>query len=136
MEPNEQNRCVRLGQPLNGFMSIGGDTIRLTAFGKTYHFEWHNYCGPMFVAPKTGRELKRPPGTKSPWWKAFSLWDRQGKRTKDGECVWTPGETCSECGGKGHVPGKGKLTGFRSPCHTCVGEGVVHSVPTEPWNRW
>lgn len=132
MLPTEQNRCIHIP---NGILTVGGDTIRLSAYGKTFYFEWHNYLGPMFVT-KRGSELKNPPGERNPWWKAFSLWDRQGKRTRDGECLWDAGTTCHECNGKGHVPGNGKLTGLRSPCHTCHGEGATHSIPTSPWKGW
>lgn len=84
MEANEQNRSI-FGPGFH--MSLPGDPITLTAFGSTYRFEWHNYLGPHFVN-KRGDELKRPPGERNKWWVGFDLWFRQGKRTKNGVCLF------------------------------------------------
>lgn len=119
--------CVHIP---NGIMTIGGDPMTLTAYGKTYRFEWHRFCGPMFCK-KNGDELKKSPGERNKWWKGFDLWVRQGQRTRDGVCVWDAGSPCGSCLGKGCVDGAGALTGLLTPCRNCHGEGVVYPVETK-----
>lgn len=111
------NRDVRIP---NGIMTIGGDTLTLTAFGKTYRFEWHTYCGPMFCT-KDGAESKRQPKENDPWWKAFGWWDKQGKRTKDGVCVWDEVPVCPDC--KGTKIGERINSRNVLACRTCHGTG-------------
>lgn len=41
--------------------------------GKTWRWEFHNYCGPVFLR-KDGQPLKRHPGEHSPAWDVFNKW--------------------------------------------------------------
>jgi hypothetical protein len=55
---------------------------------KKWHFEMHRYFGPTAL-DMHGDPLKRQPGERNPFWKAFELWDKQGRRVTDGDlCVW------------------------------------------------
>lgn len=47
--------------------------------GKTWQFEMHPYCGPS-VLRKDGRDRKRNPGIKSPFWDAFNEWYKEYRR--------------------------------------------------------
>lgn len=69
---------------------LRGDSVtyKLRAGGKTFLFEWSNLFGPLVVG-KRGQEIAQP-GERSPFWEPVTLWFRQGKRTRDGFCVWTP----------------------------------------------
>lgn len=54
--------------------------------GKRYRFEFSEMFGPL-VVDKTGREVVQP-SHGSLFWRAVSLWARQGKRVANGLCDW------------------------------------------------
>lgn len=57
--------------------------------GHEYRFELHEYCGPI-ILNKNGDPAKGQPGERSPFWKAFEAWSKQGYRV-NGKCaVWEP----------------------------------------------
>lgn len=125
MTPSENGpHCIYIP---GGIMTVGGDTMSLTAFGKTYRFEWHRFCGPMFCT-KTGKETKAP-AQRNKWWAAFDLWCRQGQRTKDGVCLWDAPAICESCKGKGNHPIDKRNA---MVCRECSGEGGHYPVPTKP----
>ncbi len=109
-------------------LTVGGDPITLTAFGKTYRFEWHTYCGPMFVNKK-GDPTPREPKEKDPWWKAFGWWDRQGKRTENGVCIWDEVPVCPACHGTKIGEWINKRNAFA--CKACKGTGEGTTNTTE-----
>jgi hypothetical protein len=48
--------------------------------GKTWKFDVHPYYGAPSVLRKDGKDRKRQPGTKSPFWEAFTEWYDSYKR--------------------------------------------------------
>lgn len=134
MQPNEMNQHAYTYDPngrRNGHISFAGDTLTLSAYGKTYRFTWHNYLGPTFVT-KRDEVAKTVPGERSKWWRGFDLWIRQGKRTENGECLWHPGNPCQRCRGKGHYL-DGDYRSRHTACSDCHSEGVIHVVPTKEY---
>ena len=72
----------------NGRMTILPTLVLKLANGRIYYFDWHRFCGPMFLR-KDGEPLARYPGERNPMWKTFTLWTKQGKRVdQDGNCIW------------------------------------------------
>lgn len=65
-----------------------GPSRTIVAGGKSFFFEWHGYCGPTILHRHTHDPLDKQPGPRSPFWDAVTLWDRRGRRMKDGLCVW------------------------------------------------
>jgi len=56
--------------------------------GKQYCFEDSDCFGPSLLGKK-GDPLSKQPGERSPFWRAHSLWVRQGRRLEDGKnCIW------------------------------------------------
>lgn len=50
--------------------------------GRTYRWEFHEYCGPCFMR-KDGMPLKNQPGEHHPVWKEFGEWfDRYQEKRK------------------------------------------------------
>ena len=47
--------------------------------GRTWRWEWHNYCGPLFVNAD-GSDRKRIPSENHPVWKAIEKWERKRER--------------------------------------------------------
>lgn len=57
----------------------GGPIYRISASGKAYLFEMHDYGGPLPLRPK---DLNvRALHWRHPFWRVVSLWDLQGRRT-------------------------------------------------------
>lgn len=50
--------------------------------GKTWHWTFHEYCGPTFT-DETGEPLAKQPGANHRVWKAFAAWLRQQAYRKD-----------------------------------------------------
>jgi hypothetical protein len=91
MKANEKNRSIRVYHKdgrVAGIISLSGDAITLAYDGKSYSFSYHSYLGPCFVN-KDGSESKRYPGQKNSWWDGFTLWQKQGMKTKNGHAVFT-----------------------------------------------
>lgn len=60
---------------------------RIVVGAQTYRFEWSDRFGAL-VIDRTGREGRQPPWGAN-FWKATSLWFRQGKQVDGGGyCVW------------------------------------------------
>lgn len=56
--------------------------------GRVYRFEWHKFCGPLFVR-KDDEPLARFPSERNPMWDYFGMWIDQGKMVDtDGNCVY------------------------------------------------
>lgn len=92
--------CILLGGPVQ--------TIRVR--GKPYRFEMHHYCGP-FTVKKNDDPTANQPEPGDPFWEAVTLWDRQGRKVENGECVWfhEPEPILEHLGGRnyyvlGHKP--------------------------------
>ncbi len=66
----------------------GGPTYEIEADGKRWFFEWNWYAGPTVLNRNTHAPIVTQPGEKSPFWDAVVWWSRQGRRMKDGLCVW------------------------------------------------
>lgn len=77
--PGIGSACILLGDSI---------TYKLRAAGKTFLFEWSDMFGPLVVG-KRGQEIAQP-GERSSFWEPVTLWSRQGKRLRDGFCLWTP----------------------------------------------
>ncbi len=78
----------------NGFCldHWGAGPFTITAGGKTeYRFEDSDRFGPYLVK-KNGDLLANQPGERSPFWKAYRLWKRQGRRTAidNMACIYDP----------------------------------------------
>lgn len=90
----ESRRVRRKGAPmscLSGCVCIlrgDPDTYQLRVGGRIFRFEFSDLFGPLVVG-KRDQEIKQP-GEKSSFWPAVTLWKRQGKRIRDGFCLWTP----------------------------------------------
>lgn len=59
----------------------GGKIYYLTAGGKLYKFEDHQYCGPV-VLGKDDDPLENQPPEKSLFWTHVNAWYRHGKKVK------------------------------------------------------
>jgi hypothetical protein len=70
--------------------SWGAGPFAITVGPRRWLFEDSDRFGPYFVH-RDGREDKRWPSERSPFWRAHYLWIRQGRKVaEDGEtCVWT-----------------------------------------------
>lgn len=57
-------------------LTLGGHehTVR-DAGGRAWTFEQHPYCGPI-VLRKNGDPKARQPGSRSPFWPAYSAWQK------------------------------------------------------------
>lgn len=79
---------VKFGDGSAGFIQFADPIRKITVAGKSFFFEDHRYFGPLATS-KDGDPKARQPGPRSPFWYAWSLWFKQGKRvTDDGECIW------------------------------------------------
>ena len=68
---------------------LGGPTLTITdESGRRWCFEDHPYCGPSVVGKRSGAPLVLQPRGRSPFWRAVSLWARQGKRSRGAVAVW------------------------------------------------
>ena len=47
--------------------------------GRTWRFEWHDYCGPWPLTTR-GKPWKRAPGEKSKFWDALKAWEESGEK--------------------------------------------------------
>lgn len=69
-------------------ITLGGPDRSIVVKGRTYRFEDHPSCGPALVGAR-GQILDNQPGERCPFWHAYGLWSKQGKRLDDaGLCVW------------------------------------------------
>ncbi len=76
----------------NGFFadSWGRGPFEIEANGKTYRFEDSDMFGPALLR-KDGELRANPyPNERSPFWRAHSLWRKQGRRVADDgvTCIW------------------------------------------------
>lgn len=70
-------------------IDVGGPvySIRWGKIGWT--FEMHRYCGPVVVHPRTHEPKDVQPAERSGFWKAVTMWDKQGRRaTPLGICIY------------------------------------------------
>lgn len=61
-------------------VSVPDDHGEAVVNGRTWRWDWNNYCGPLFVN-KDGSDRKRIPGENHPVWKAVARWEK--KRNKE-----------------------------------------------------
>jgi hypothetical protein len=72
----------------NGWVTIRPELKLSLADGRSMKFEWHRYCGPLFLR-KDGEPMERQPSAKHWIWYAFSWWHEQGKRVdENNNCIW------------------------------------------------
>lgn len=69
--------------------SWGSGPFVIVLEGADFRFEDSDRFGPLLLN-KDGRPSERQPGERSPFWKAYNAWRRQGRRTADDgkTCVW------------------------------------------------
>ena len=61
----------------------------ITARGKRFYFEDSDRFGPAFIDTKTGDPTNKPIPSKSPFWKAYERWKREGRQTQPGKPLGT-----------------------------------------------
>lgn len=61
----------------------------ITARGKRYYFEDSDRFGPAFIDPKTGDPTNVMIPPKSPFWKAWERWKKEGRQTTPGKPLGT-----------------------------------------------
>ncbi len=69
---------------LNGskcFIDYADDEGEAVVNGRTYRWEFHNYCGPLFLR-KDGEPLKNQPGEHHPVWPYFDQWMKKREKKK------------------------------------------------------
>lgn len=69
-------------------VSYGGPSYEIDSGGKRWFFEWNHYGGPTVLNRKTEDPIVTQPAENSSFWDAVQWWDQQGRRLKDGLCVW------------------------------------------------
>lgn len=69
-------------------LDCGGPSYEIEAGGKRWFFEWNPYGGPTVLNRNTEAPIVTQPAEGSPFWGAVTWWDQQGRRLKDGLCVW------------------------------------------------
>ena len=70
----------------NGILDIyEGETLVIKAGRWDVLFEFHDHLGPMPVT-KTGNG--RNLGPRHPFWRAVTLWSKQGKRSENGRAIY------------------------------------------------
>lgn len=69
------------------FLTGDGVTYKMRVDNKILLFEFSERFGPLVVG-KRGQEVAQPKASK--FYEQVTLWSRQGKRMRDGFCVWTP----------------------------------------------
>ena len=68
-------------------VSVGGPTYTIQVEGKYHYFELPAFCA-LFVCNKDG-DPRKEPGPRHAFWKAVSLWQKQGKRVDSNMiCIW------------------------------------------------
>ncbi|WP_454909791.1 hypothetical protein [Variovorax gossypii] len=84
----------------------GGQDHRIIDAAKAeWVFEMHPTCGPA-VLDRHGAVADRQPGSRSPFWRAVTLWAMQGRRVDtDGRCIWDepPPIRVAHVAGRQHV---------------------------------
>lgn len=58
--------------------------------GRSFSFEDSDRFGP-YPLKKNGDISDAFWGQRSPFWRSYSAWRKQGRRVKDGKCIWSPG---------------------------------------------
>ncbi len=73
----------------DGFLTVGGPTLRLSTSKGVVAFEWHDYCGPMPVKMQRGhRGDERVLPESHPFWAAVTRWCDGGRVVDErGWCV-------------------------------------------------
>lgn len=66
----------------------GGPSYEIEAGGRRFFFEMNWYAGPTVLNRNTHDPIVAQPGERSLFWDAVACWEKQGKRVKDGVCVW------------------------------------------------
>lgn len=70
------------------FIEVGGNPCIVTVSddsgealvnGRKWRWDWHNYCGPLFLN-KDGSERKIQPSENHPVWKAIKKWQKERAR--------------------------------------------------------
>lgn len=82
-----------------GHFAVHGSTVMIDAWGagpfiiktadREFRFEDSDRFGPLLVL-RNGASAKQQLGEKSPFWRPYHLWRRQGRRVADDgmTCVW------------------------------------------------
>lgn len=67
----------------------GAGPFQIEVDGRTYSFEDSDRFGP-FILGKRGDVLTNQPGGRSPFWRAYHMWRRDGRRMAEDRktCVW------------------------------------------------
>ena len=76
-EYSQGNRCF-----IDGW---GAGPFVITARGKRYYFEDSDRFGPAFIDPKTGDPTNEMIDPKSPFWKVWDRWRKEGRQTIEGK---------------------------------------------------
>ena len=75
---------------VSGFISVVREYIITLKDGRPFRFEWHKFCGPVFLGEK-GNPLDKQPSERHPVWEAIELWCKQGHRVDEtGNAIWEP----------------------------------------------
>lgn len=73
---------------------MGEEPVRLSCGDKSWHFYWSERWGPLVVTDD-GRDMMQP-GPRSPFWRAVSIWSRQGRKRDGNEAVWSEPPAATE----------------------------------------
>lgn len=67
----------------------GAGPFAITVAGRAFRFEDSDRFGPLLVR-RNGDPTKNQPGERSPFWRPYALWRKQGRRLADDgvTCVW------------------------------------------------
>lgn len=82
-------------------LALSIQLLSIDVDGKRWHFEMHPQYGPATTNAR-GDISAHQPGSRSPFWTAVTHWHQQGRKVKDGLCVWAapPKEKLVHLGGR------------------------------------
>ena len=82
-------------------LMLGGENYTIDVDDKRWHFEMHPQYGPATTNAR-GDISAHQPGPRAPFWTAVTLWSQQGRKVKNGLCVWVkpPKEKLVHLGGR------------------------------------
>ena len=74
--------------PICGVLTVDPTVTAIIAVnGRGLRLGWSDRWGP-YLADQHGDPAKREPGPNHEFWRAASLWNRQGKRIENGTAIW------------------------------------------------
>lgn len=82
--PEYGPRCIAIP---GGAMTVAGPTLRIVVEEKEYRFE-RDYSGCPWLVNRRN-DATRVPTERSPFWRGFYRWLREGAKLDGGLCVWT-----------------------------------------------